>query len=528
MADDERILITGAAHGAGAAIMKAVAEAGANVIGLDQRSHAGGHPIYLPVLLGKMDDSNFLAEVMAEVEHVVHAFVDRRHGVPYDELAQTQLDAGRRIFEAAAKAKCKRFIFISNARICSFSEDFIDESTKVQPETPLEQSIVDAEIMLRGLAGRLPDAPRLIILRSAPVYALPGIPIESPWLAIPPILGLLFDLIPGVSGGSRCHWVHGDDLGRAALHLTKAKLDSERGDVFHIADDTPVTVGEFVSHLVEAYGFPLGIKIPFPFGLLNGLLKVIDRRGLRSLAGRVVGRLWQEVCERHPLETDFRPQLEFVALKSVLKPAVIDNERLKSTGFELRYPDFRVGLPEALSNYQRLRILPRRQTDRHLETAKQRIRLSFSETLHGTLTTGETQTEERPISMTLTMSAPRVQVSNVDNLWNLDGTLTVAELATNVQIEGTLTGSLWRKSNLVYELGFIGDDSRAYRLEGTKKLRLRNPLKTSTHMDFRIWDDSGKQVGVGTMVFDLRSDFFWFLRSFGIERGGSPKKTANP
>jgi len=354
----EKVLVTGAAHGIGALICQEVEKLGLRPVAIDWEEQRSRVSPGVDIILGDLSDVRLLEKALTGVHHVIHTDADRRPRVDYEELAERNLDLPRQLFQMAATCGVRTFLTLSSARICASTGRYQTEESTVEATNAYEQTLYDAEILLRGLANRLTDGPRLVILRTAAVYGQSFPPEGAPWLALPPILSLFFDLVPGIAGGPRTHWVHAADVARAAIHLTMGRREPHI-ETFHLADDTPLSIGEFVNQLIEAYGYGLGVKVPFPAPwLMRSALKIADNDHVLKALDTVLNRLWQSVNATYDLSPGFEPALSPESLSTALKDSVISNDRLKETGFKLLYPDVRLGIREIIRSSQERQVLP--------------------------------------------------------------------------------------------------------------------------------------------------------------------------
>jgi nucleoside-diphosphate-sugar epimerase len=437
------------------------------------------------------------------VQHLVLAATDTRTKVGYDDLARINLDIPQELFAAACESGYKTFTYISQA------------FTGPRPRTEVEQTLHDAEILLRGLANRS-DGPLLAILRPSLIYGFEQ-PESQPWLTLPPILSLTFDLVPGLSGGPRMHWIHAHDVARAAVHIAELKKPP-KVETYDLADDSPVTVGEFATLLIEAYGYPLGIKLPLPSSAqLIRAVTLAERRGGTQFLDAFLGRRWKKVIKRYALDTVFRPVVSELSLHRLVTDSVVNRASLDKTGFELTYPDIREGMKETINRYQTAGYLPRPGRPRRSDRAEvSRLQTRFSETMRGRCVLSEDDGDWRDIEFTATLSTPKVALPIQDHTWNFDGTMTLEGIAEDVSAQGTLEISLLKKRRLNYEFGFTADDGRQFRLMGVKNVTLSRPFESFTEMKVTIFDDRGGEFATGKMSFDLKKDIGSFVRSFGV------------
>ncbi|MBN1944942.1 MAG: NAD(P)-dependent oxidoreductase [Bradymonadales bacterium] len=516
----ERVLVTAAAHGLGELIWREARKVGFYTIGIDQKASTPSSITTEDELrLGDYSDPEFLHRALEGVRHIIHTATDRRPRLPYEQLATGNIELSKRLFEAAAEVGCKSFLYLSSARICAPTGRYLAEDSKVEATNAYEQTLYDAEILLRGMANRAIGGPRLIILRCAAVYGDAIPPQGSPWLAIPPILSLAFNLIPGIAGGPRTHWVHAADVARAAIHLIA--LDSNKPvETYHLADDTPLSVGEFINRLIEAYGYSLGVKVPFPTPtILAGLLKVVDNDLLLQLLDRLLSRMWRSVREYYSITEEYWPALSPESLSTVLKDTIISNDRIKSSGFTLQYPDVRLGIQDLIQDCQSRKILPDPRPEiQQNKNAAPTYWTSFTENLRGACFLEGKDQKTSSVALSARIASPEIHLPMRADLWTIDGVLTVEGLAHQVPIEGTLELSLLSRRKLLYQFVFTGDDGQQYRFEGSKRFSLRQPVYSLTRIQFSIVDRHGRIVARGEARWDPRQELVEFARNIQVQK----------
>jgi nucleoside-diphosphate-sugar epimerase len=121
--------------------------------------------------------------------------------------------------------------------------------------------------------------------------------------------------IPG-SGGQRLSNVRAEDVAAAVVHLSQ--VDGAVGKAFNIADDSHPTVEEALAIAARTFGAkPPRMHLP---------LAVVEAfAGIGGLVAKMKGRI---------------PDLEYDAVRYLGSNYVVDNTRLKGTGYRLVYPDF--------------------------------------------------------------------------------------------------------------------------------------------------------------------------------------------
>ncbi len=121
--------------------------------------------------------------------------------------------------------------------------------------------------------------------------------------------------VPG-NGRQRLSNIRAEDVAASVEHLSH--LDSAIGQAYNIAEDTNPTLEEALTLAAETFGTKAP-KLHLPLWLLK-IVAQIDGR-LSAPKGRI-------------------PDLEYDAVRYLYDDYIVDNTKLKATGYKLRYPDF--------------------------------------------------------------------------------------------------------------------------------------------------------------------------------------------
>jgi len=172
-----------------------------------------------------------------------------------------------------------------------------------------------------------------------------------------------------------------------------------------------------------------------------------------------------------------------------------------------------MGAPEWIARLQSL-VASAVHLQSALVHAAQRLPgFQFDETMAGkvTLTGAEFPAGERDLVLTLRASVPHLGDYLRDGRTTLTGTATLEGLAESVPLHGSLW--IWPHRQIVrYELDFPVAGQQL-RLAGQKDVRLLDFRRTMSTLPARLYDESGREVGHGTLLFDW-ADLPSFLRSF--------------
>ena len=138
----------------------------------------------------------------------------------------------------------------------------------------------------------------------------------------------------------------------------------------------------------------------------------------------------------------------------------------------------------------------------------------FAETMSGTFELDAQPGKTHPFKFEITAQAKSTRAHLRDGKAAVRGVLTASPLAASTDIEGTITIRPLGQRIIRYELAFVGDDGRGYELVGQKDIRLRSLRHSFTHLPAEILDEDHRRVATCETTFDLRNDWFSFLRSF--------------
>jgi len=161
-----KVLVTGASGRIGAAVCRAVAAAGDEVLGLDR--HASPQARIVADLL----DAGVLRRALAGVQAVVHVAALHAPHVgqrPDAEFRRINVDGTRALLEAAAAAGVTRLVFTSTTALYGAGAKagaaalWLDEASAPSPQTIYHHTKLAAEALLQQAAAQ--GGPSLRVLR---------------------------------------------------------------------------------------------------------------------------------------------------------------------------------------------------------------------------------------------------------------------------------------------------------------------------------------------------------------------------
>ncbi len=347
-----RVVITGSTGFLGSHIVDYFARDGFECIATDRpgsdfsvNERAGA--IIKPLDLIKEDPTPLL-ENTDVVVHVAGVF-DLK--APKELLWAVNVEGARKMADAALNVGVKKFIHISStgvygkpARIPCHEED------RKKPRNNYELTKWEgAKAVVEYYEKKgLP----VVVFRPTLIYgprSRYGHAMAIGALALIKALGRKLDYM--LNGGPMEHSVHVEDVARAALYA--AKNDSMVGNAYNVADETPVPLGEMMKAIMDALGVEArkSIKyIPFLWKIMVTLVLMLPSALERRL-NRDLEKLWRKVMKKLDMESPFIPRIDKGWLKYVGVSNVYSNEKLKKTGFEFKFPDYRKGMEETIRWY---------------------------------------------------------------------------------------------------------------------------------------------------------------------------------
>ena len=521
----ETVLVTGAAGTVGDYVVRELLKKGRRVIATDLPGSKFELPKDSPIEVreGDLTDLAFCVDVVAGANSVIHtaASIDLRQ--PAADMVRINVDAVRYLYEAARARGLRRFVHFSSGSIYQKSRLPIDETTPFDPSSPYEHTKVEAE---RYLWSRPRSGPEIVILRPTMIYGPRAHYLGAKFAMFPPVLGLIFSKIPRVVGGPRCNWIHAEDVARAAVLV----LDEPRAawEAFNVADDTAVTLGEFIEIATRAYGLPVGRDVPYPTRLFSAIGPILAQRDMVVDAFSIgLEQIWGYISRRHNLVPGISATVDRETFSYATIEVVFDNTKIKRLGFELKYRSLADGYPEVLRWFQERRWVPTYRPGEVREWGGS-VGFRFEEKLAGTWRRAD-EAEARPFRFSFTATAANARQFARDGLLRLDGRVTAGGLADSKPLLGTLDISWRERRRLAYDFLFEGNDGKQYRFEGAQNVELLRFLESMTTLPGRILDQNGREIGQALLRFDLRNDLLAWVTSFApVTDGGTKAEAENP
>jgi UDP-glucose 4-epimerase len=236
-----------------------------------------------------------MAAALSGVDAVVHSagLAHAMSGAPEDDYRTLNTEATRRLAEAAARAKVRRFVFLSSirAQVGASAPGVVGEGDPAEPTDAYGRSKLEAE---RALAETGLD---WVALRPVLVY---GAGVKGNMAAL---LGLARSPYPLPLGGlaARRSLISLDSLSGAVETVLRAPQPLNRALV--AADPDPLSLPEMIAALRAGLGRGAGL-VPVPAGLLKLACRMTGREaqfariaeGLVARADGLAALGWHPAC----------------------------------------------------------------------------------------------------------------------------------------------------------------------------------------------------------------------------------------
>ena len=255
------------------------------------------------------------------VDRVFHLGAVCNFSTPYKKLAPTNVAGVEHITRLSLKAGVKCFVHVTSTSVYGGyrGHPFV-ETSKRRPQDDYGRSKMDGEDIV---FGKMQNGLPAIVVRPCTVYG-PGCNDGAGKVFSRPSA---ITAIPG-NGKQRLSNIRAEDVAAAVFYLSE--LDSAIGEVFNIAEDTHPTIEEALTLGAKIFGTPPP-KFHAPM-LLVKLLALMD-----GFTSRLRGKV---------------PDLEYDAARYLSNDYIVDSNKLKKTGFKMKYPDFNASLIQLGNRYK--------------------------------------------------------------------------------------------------------------------------------------------------------------------------------
>lgn len=262
---------------------------------------------YVPADL--TDPGSLSALFDGEVDRVFHLGAICNFSTPYDVLYTTNVEGVKHITRLALEKGVKRFVHVTSTSVYGYytGRPFTEESLR-HPKDDYGRSKRDGEDVL---FSRMKEGLSAVIARPCTVYGPRCNDGAGKVFSRPSAI----TAIPG-NGRQRLSNIRAEDVAAALVHLSE--MDAAVGEIYNMADSTHPTVEAALTLAATVFGTPLP-RMHLPLPVVRAAARIDGWVSKRK--GKI-------------------PDLEYDATKYLADDYIVDNSRLLSTGFQLKYPDF--------------------------------------------------------------------------------------------------------------------------------------------------------------------------------------------
>ena len=243
------------------------------------------------------------------VDRVFHLGAICNFSTSYEKLYPTNVLGVEHLTGLAIKAGVKRFVHVTSTSVYGYYKgSSFREDMERDPQDDYARSKRDGEdIVFRRMKEGLPA----VIVRPCTVYGPRCSDGAGKAFSRPTSIAA----IPG-SGKQLLSNVRAEDVASCLDHLSVH--DGSVGQIYNIAEDSNPTLEDALSLAAAPYGGKTP-KLHLPLGLVKAIAKI------QGVIAKANGKI---------------PDLEYDAVRYLYADYIVDTNKIKSTGFRLKYPDF--------------------------------------------------------------------------------------------------------------------------------------------------------------------------------------------
>lgn len=426
-----------------------------------------------------------------------HAFIHAAGKVsftgPERDFRNANVVETKRYFRASQRAGIGHFLYVSCIFVYQTEVMIRTEFSPTSAQNAFERSKLAAEDFLREQTEGDPGL-CVSILRPGMLYGPGCTTMGAATLTLPAILRGFSRYLPGLSGGPRTNWCHVHDAARAIETILHHASPGVRH--FNATDETPLTFGEVLTSIAEAYEIDLGPSLPLPNTALWAILSpVVDNDWAFEQARRLLTLGWKRIQRVHEITSPLAPKLNRDALFYIRDESVVVATALHELGWEPTFTDFRKSIRTTLRWYQDAGWAPRFDTEAEVERRNATSEHHFHHEAHfeGGLHTDDLVRDFRG---QLNVSWPSPPWPPGRREAHLDGSVTIEGLVTEAPLQGTVDLTWLPAPSVEYQFGFNDRDGHPLRFQGKKRFNLRTPANSWLAVEGEVFNRFGENLGL--------------------------------
>ncbi len=250
-----------------------------------------------------------------DIDRVFHLGAICNFSTPYGNLCSTNVHGVDHITRLALEKGVKVFVHVTSTSVYGYykGKPFAENHART-PMDDYGKSKRDGEDIV---FGRMKQGLPAIIVRPCTVYGPRCNDGAGKVFSRPTSI----TAVPG-RGGQKLSNIRAEDVAEAAIYLSE--LDSAMGGVYNLSDDSNPTLKHALT--LAALTFDTAVpKLHLPLSVVKFAAR------LDGWAAKRKGKI---------------PDIEYDAVNYLYNDYVVDNRKLKQTGFQLKYPDFEASMQQ--------------------------------------------------------------------------------------------------------------------------------------------------------------------------------------
>jgi nucleoside-diphosphate-sugar epimerase len=243
------------------------------------------------------------------VDRIFHLGAICNFSTPYEKLYPTNVAGVDHFSRLALENKVKVFVHVTSTSVYGYYKGRpFSETAEREPMDNYGRSKRDGEnVVFKRMEEGLP----VIIVRPCTVYGPRCNDGAGKVFSRPSAI----TAIPG-SGNQKLSNIRAEDTADAMIHLSE--MDNAVGDIYNLSDDSNPTVKEALTLAAKTFRTSPP-KLHLPLAIVRCVARLDG--WVSGLRGKI-------------------PELEYDATKYLNNDYIVDNSKLKQTGYKLKYPDF--------------------------------------------------------------------------------------------------------------------------------------------------------------------------------------------